>query len=521
MDLNRPATRLLVILLIAAIPPLVAFAIVTVVAADWLASTGKGTALLIGTAFAIVWVGLVSLIGSRQLTAETQSMIDLARRGVGGSRGAPDIGADESLSDAQRRLAATLDERNRQIAQLAVQAHAAPITEDAPTAARSMVAAARSLTGDSTWSLVVLRVEPDELLAPGVYAADAHGAPASTEEVHRWASTLEPTADGRTGARHAVGPWGAFVVVDVAAGEHLGAILLAPWEGRPPPSPAELDLMALLGQHASTTIEHALLYTRLRLQTDELNRVAAVQTDFLRGVTHDLQTPLTSIGAVAAELKEAAGLDEAARIDLDTIAHQADRLRRMVSQLLTVSRLEAGALTPRQDVFREEPIVRRTWDALRADRPLDLVSDGPPHLMVGDPDRLEQALWAVLDNAVKYSPAGSTVRIRLSGREQESSPGDLVAEISITDEGTGMAAETRDHAFEQFYRSVDARRLAPDGSGVGLYAARGLVRAMGGNITLDSNLGSGTTVTVTLPAEPAEEPAPDGVADDVSEVRTA
>lgn len=522
MDLNRPATRLLAILLIAAIPPLVAFAIVTVAAEDWLASTGKGTALLIGTAFAIVWVGLVTLIGSKQLTQETQSMIELVRRGATGDRDLFNAAGEETRSEAQRRLAATLDERNRQIAELAAQSHAAPITEDAPTAARSVVAAARSLTGDPTWSLIVLRVEPDELLTAGVYTADAtDGGPGPTEEVHRWASTLEPAPGGPVGARHALGPWGAFVIVDVAAGEHLRAILLAPWEGRMPPSPAELDLMALLGQHASTTIEHALLYTRLRLQTDELNRVAALQTDFLRGVTHDLQTPLTSIGAVAAELKEAAGLDEAARIDLDTIAHQADRLRRMVSQLLTASRLEAGALTPRQEVFREEPIVQRTWDALRADRPMKMESEGLAHLMVGDPDRLEQALWAVLDNAVKYSPPGSTVRIELVGRRLATSPDDLVAEISITDQGAGMSAETRNHAFEQFYRSDDARRLAPDGSGVGLYAASGLVRAMGGDIALESRAGAGTTVTITLPAEPAEDVQAGAAASERTEMRTA
>jgi signal transduction histidine kinase len=506
MDLNRPAIRLLAILLIAAIPPLVAFAIVTVAAEDWLASTGRGTALLIGTAFALVWVGLLALIGSRQLTEEAQSMIDLVRRGVTPDYDVPNAIGDETRTAAQRRIAETLEERNRQIAELVSQSQAAPITEDAPTAARSMVAAACLLTGDPTWSLVVLRVEPDELLAAGTYTADSgEGAPGEAEDVHRWASTLEPVASGRVGARHAVGPWGAFVIVDVAAGEHLRAILLAPWEGRPPPSPAELDLLALLGQHAATTIEHALLYTRLRLQTDELNRVAAVQTDFLRGVTHDLQTPLTRIGAVAAELKEADGLDEAARLDLDTIAHQADRLRRMVSQLLTVSRLEAGALTPRQDVFREEPIVRRTWEALRADRSAEIVTSGRSHLVVGDPDRLEQVLWALLDNAVKYSPPGSAIRIELACRESARSPDEMVAEVSITDQGAGMSAETYDHAFEQFYRSEDARRLAPDGSGVGLYAARGLVRAMGGDIRLETRLGAGTTVTVTLPAEPADE----------------
>lgn len=496
--------RLLLLLLVAAIPPLVAFAIATVLAEGWLTANGRGTALLIGTTLAIVWVALLALVGSRQFAAETQSMIELVRRGVDSDRTDAGANGTEPLSDAQRRLATTLEERNRQIALLASLSHEAPITEDAPSAARSVVAAARAMTGDPTWSLVVLRVAPSELLDVGVYTADAGVPPGDTEEVHHWASTLEPDAGGHGGARHAVGPWGAFVIVDVDAGHDLRAILLAPWEGRSPPPPAELDLMALLGQHAATTIEHALLYTRLRQQTNELNRVAAVQTDFLRGVTHDLQTPLTSIGALAAELMDTAGLDAAGRTNLDTIRHQADRLRRMVSQLLTVSRLEAGALMPRQEVFRSEPIVRRTWGALRADRQLAMREEGIPHLVVGDPDRLEQVLWAVFDNSVKYSPAGSPVDVAIVSRQSPMSPDDLVCDISVTDHGAGMSPETRDRAFDQFFRSDDARRLAPDGSGVGLYAARGLVRAMGGDIVLESELGAGTTLTVTLPAERAD-----------------
>jgi signal transduction histidine kinase len=76
-----------------------------------------------------------------------------------------------------------------------------------------------------------------------------------------------------------------------------------------------------------------------------------------------------------------------------------------------------------------------------------------------------------------------------------------------------MDAATRDRAFEQFYRSSDARRLAPDGSGVGLYAARGLVRAMGGDMELSSRLGAGTTVTISLPAEGAQDAKEELVAD--------
>jgi signal transduction histidine kinase len=503
MDFGRPSLRLLAALLAVALPPLIAFAAITVFAGDWLRerSIGTGTQLLIGAAITVVWAGLVAVFASRLAAGEARSMIELAERGLSAGPGAP-----ESLSAAQRRLAAALEERNRQISDLAAKVRAAPIADDPATVARSMAAVARSLTGDPTWVLAVLRSAAAEALPPGEYAPGPGGPPPGVGEVHRWASTLEPdgAAMGR-GARHAIGPWGAFTIVDVAAGDELGAILMAPWEGRQPPSPAELDLFSLLGQHAATAIEHALLYTRLRAQTDELNRMAAVQTDFLRGITHDLQTPLTSIRALAAELRDAAPLDEAGRADLDTIAHQADRLRRMVGQLLTVSRLEVGALTPRQEVFRVEPILRRTWDALRADRALDVERAGAAHLVVGDPDRLEQVLWAILDNAVKYSPAGSRITIRLSAEPDADAAGSLRGVLSVTDEGAGMDPATREHAFDQFYRSADARRLAPDGSGVGLYAARGLVRAMGGDITLESRLGAGTTVTITLPAEHAAD----------------
>ena len=123
--------------------------------------------------------------------------------------------------------------------------------------------------------------------------------------------------------------------------------------------------------------------------------------------------------------------------------------------------------------------------------------EGAPHLAVGDPDRLEQVLWAVLDNAVKYSPAGSPIDVRVE-------PSDGRIGIAVTDQGGGMDAETQARAFEQFYRSPQARRMAPDGSGIGLYAAKGLMTAMAGDLTIESRLGGGTTVGMVLPAEPAD-----------------
>jgi two-component system sensor histidine kinase KdpD len=495
VDFNRPSIRFFLVLVSVALPPLVAFALISAYAAGWLADRGiaTGTQLLVGAGVTVGWAALVAIVASRMAAGEANSILEIVERGAGSDSDS------DSMSAMQRRLTLSLEERNRQIATLAEVARDAPITNDAVAVTRSMAAAARSLTADPTWILVVLRA-PESALPVGTYDP---GSPTvhPVDEVHRWASTLEHPAGG-SGAQHALGPWGGFVVINVAAGDDLRAILMAPWEGRPPPSPAELSLFTLLGQHAATAIEHALLYARLRYQKEELDRLAHVQSDFLRGVTHDLQTPLTSIGAVASELRTSSNLDVSARSDLESIIHQADRLRRMVGQLLTVSRLEAGAIAPRSDVFRVEPILRRTWEALRPDRRLEVLVEGEPHLAVGDPDRFEQVLWATLDNAVKYSAAGTVIRAHLSlSATDEQGMSSLV----ITDEGAGMEPDAVSHAFDQFYRSATARRLAPDGSGIGLYVARGLMRAMDGDMVIASQLGVGTSVTLTLPGEPSAE----------------
>ena len=503
MDFGRPSLRLLALFGAVALPPLIGFAALLTLAPDWVARMGMGTALLLAAVVGALWAVVMAVVGSRAIGRDLSVLVELAERG------APDatIGP-EGLSTAQRRLANALDERNRQIAALAAALGAAPITGTAVQVASSVVTTARQVTGDPTWQLAVLHTADGTLLPAGVYGEDPSASPEALSDLHRWAASTEaPEAAGEPQrSRHAIGPWGAFVVVDASAGEGLGAVLMALWEGRAQPSPSELDLFGLVGLQAATAIDHALLYATVRSQADELNRMAAIQTDFLRGVTHDLQTPLTSIRALASELRQASALDEAARADLETIAHQAERLRRMVSQLLVASRLEVGAVNPAQEVLRAEPIVRRTWEALRADRRFELVDDGPAHLVVADPDRLEQVMWAVLDNAVKYSQPGSLIRVRLAASQADASGATLTGRIEVSDEGAGMDDATREHAFEQFYRSADARRLAPDGSGVGLYAARGLMRAMGGDIGLTSRLGAGTTVTLTLPAEEAADP---------------
>ncbi len=493
--MGRRGAQLFWLMLAVALPPLVALAIVEVAGRDVVASLGPGTSLAIAAGLTVVWAGIVTVMGSRLLDIDARGMLEVAERG---EPAAAERQLVEAGGEVRRRLSAALDERNRQIAELARQARQAPINQDAATVAHVMAAAARSIAGDETWTIAIMRAAEPESLA-GVYGA-APDEVTAIEEVHRWASTLEAEPGDVAPVRYGTGPWGAFVAVEVARSDEIQAVLMAPWEGRPAPTPAERELLGLVGQHAGMALEHALIYARVRRQAEELDRLATVQADFLRAVSHDLQSPLTSIRALAAEVAASPALDPAARDDLGAMVHQADRLGRMVVQLLTMSRLEAGVLTPASEVFRVEPIIERTWKALRIDRPFTLRTESGQYLAVGDADRFEQALWAILGNAVKYSPDASPISVTVAPVSPE-----LLA-VAVTDAGRGMSPETQARAFDQFFRSTDARAAVPDGSGIGLYTARGLLRAMGGDVTVSSRLAGGTTLTVLLPAEATRDP---------------
>lgn len=478
--------RIFVALLLAVLPPILLLVGTLLLTESLLRDADPNLVAVLVVAAAVVWAAILGVVFARAIADDIRSFISLAERG--------EPAADPELGAAYQQLASTLDERNGQITALARESSTIPIDEAPRHVIAAVVSAMRTILRDPTWRAAVLSTDQEELLPPGVYGGlEEPNDTTGIGDLEQWASV----SIGEAAAARLVGPWGAFDVVDVSVSDRLAAILYAPREGRPEPTPAEISILRLVGQHFGTALEHSLLYARVRSQADELNRLAAIQADFLRGVTHDLQTPLTSIGALATELRADVGIPETARADLDTITHQAERLRRMVSQLLVASRLEAGVFVPQSEVFAVAPLIERSWGALRADRPFELSVAGAPHLAIGDPDRFEQVVWALLDNAVKYSPAGSPITVLVA-------PSDGLVTVTVHDRGSGMDDDATARAFEQFYRSPQARKLAPDGSGVGLYAARGLMEAMGGAISVQSTLGSGTSVTVRLPAEPSE-----------------
>ena len=257
---------------------------------------------------------------------------------------------------------------------------------------------------------------------------------------------------------------------------------------------ADQDLLDLFAIEISAAIRNAELYARVEAQNRRLVDLDQAKDDFLRGVSHNLQTPLASIRGYATQLAT-----ERPERRLEIITEQTDRLSRMVRQLLTVSRIESGALRSRLEVFAPVPRVRKTWEALgAADVPFTLEDRSEGWLALGDRDQLDQVLWALLDNAVGH---GGRTRIE-AVVALEPATKDLL--VTITDHGAGVPDEDRERLFGRFERG--AGRPSIEGSGLGLYASRALVRAMGGELELEpAQAGRGASFTIRLPAEAPDE----------------
>lgn len=257
---------------------------------------------------------------------------------------------------------------------------------------------------------------------------------------------------------------------------------------------ADQDLLELYASEVAVAIRNVQLFEQVEEQAQRLLELDAAKDDFLRGISHNLQSPLTSIRAYADALA-------AERPDrrLAIIVEQSERLHRIVRQLLAVSRLEAGTLRPRTEVIGLAPRIRRAWEALgSADVPFELSDEAGGWLAIADPDQLDQVLWALLDNAVRHGRS-APVDVSVSAR-----PNDRQVIVTIHDRGPGVPEADRDRIFERYGRGGASGQI--EGTGLGLYVSRSLCRAMGGDIVLEPSGASGDTAggafSIVLPGEP-------------------
>ena len=216
------------------------------------------------------------------------------------------------------------------------------------------------------------------------------------------------------------------------------------------------------------------------------------QRQLVSNVSHELRTPLTIVsGYIQSTLRRGSNLTDMQREALETAASEADRTIRLLQDLLDLARAESGSIPLQLEAVVVNDLVEEVAQMTRqySDRPLK-VDLAPPIVIRADANRLRQVLLNLIDNAVKYSDA-QPVTVNLIVQDGKAS-------IQVSDRGVGISLQHQARIFERFYRVDEARNRA-GGTGLGLSIVKILVEGMGGNISVRSQLGEGSTFTVTLP----------------------
>ncbi|WP_051195810.1 PAS domain-containing sensor histidine kinase [Meiothermus rufus] len=235
----------------------------------------------------------------------------------------------------------------------------------------------------------------------------------------------------------------------------------------------------------------------LRESEERYRELSEAQKRFVNDAAHELRAPLTAIVGNLQLLARFKNMRKADREEaLAEVTREAARLSRLVNDMLALARGDAG-LRLRLGPVRLDEVLREAFATARVLGKDHRMERGhlPEAWVTGDADRLKQLALQLLENAVKYTPAGGTVRLELD-------LGEGYAELRVRDTGIGIAPEDLPHVFERFYRADRARSRAVGGSGLGLSIAQWIAEQHGGGIRLESEVGKGTVAVVRLPLAP-------------------
>lgn len=239
----------------------------------------------------------------------------------------------------------------------------------------------------------------------------------------------------------------------------------------------------------------------------EITRTEEIRNDFVANVSHELKTPVGAISLLAEALDDAAEDEDAVRRFAQRMHKESGRLSALVQDIIELSRLQGADVVRRGRPVDINTVISEAVDRNKLpaeSKQISIVVGG--HIdepVFGDPDLLMTAFRNLIDNAIRYSPEGTKVGVGLKSR-------DGLASISVTDQGVGITPEEQERVFERFYRIDAARSRQTGGTGLGLSIVKHVVSNHGGEVTVWSQQGQGSTFTVRLPEmEPGDDAGPE------------
>jgi two-component system sensor histidine kinase KdpD len=283
----------------------------------------------------------------------------------------------------------------------------------------------------------------------------------------------------------------------LAGGRTLGVLGVADRADQRALSATERTVLATFADQTAVALDRLTLLHEAQ-RAELLARADELKSALMSAVSHDLRTPLASIIAAVTSLQQP-GMewDEATRREfLQDIYEEAERLNRLVGNLLDLARIEGGALHPAKDWYSIDEVILAVLARLEgrlAGRPVttEIAPDQP--LLLLDFTALDQVLTNLLENAMKYTPPGTAIRVTAQREGNE-------VRVSVTDAGPGVPPEHLSRLFDRFYRVESGTR--PQGMGLGLAISKGLIEAHDGRIAARNMPGGGLQISFTLPIPP-------------------